>query len=781
MLFPCLATMVLASCINNAPVNHDKSTNYLPYNVLHPVGKVVTIKKIKDFSILIPEKATAQEKFSAAMLNDYLSKIFKIKIPIVREPGLIKGNFFSIGDTSRAATAGITHDPREQAYKLALSDGNLYILGGTRGPIYGVIALLEEDLGCRWYAVDDTPVVPVRSTDELTVVPRSYAPPFEVREPLYSDAFNTLWATFNRIQPISPYTIIPLEAGGGLANSNYFIHTYDRLVPADKYFASHPEYFPLRGGKRVPSKQTNGQLCYTSPGVVKVMVETLEAEIVKNPGSRIYSVSANDNVNTNCECPSCQKIIKADGIPGIQLYLANEVANKLAVKYPEIKITTLAYIGSQKPPKTIKPGPNTVIFYAPVYQRINSISMLLPIGEIKQIADELAEWHQISSNIYLWDYMDLICDTPKPFPNFDAQEGGWQFLINNGVTGVFLQGCYLGHGSLGELKSWLYAKKLWNPQWPQHAMIAEFVTSYYGPAAAEMVKYVSLQQQAWSHFYRNFKPGIGLKFSNPEIEQMYKLLNSAMVRCGDQSSYQVRIERELLTLLCLSLSDNPRPSTAADYSAKLKQAEELITKLKIENFGEGISVDYQLRVWRKKLKRGTGCNEFPQYSKKSITVKEPACPLAQYLPDADATLAHATRQAGGNVDWGVQWNYSDFLDLLEPGTIYIVRMLVKSEFKAIPKKPGALFIFNSYTINGATPGSSGSGFTGNFSACDNGLYHWIELGKLQVITPGAVGYLYCVPGELSEKDAVWYDYLEFIPENEFNEKERVGKLPLIKI
>ncbi len=755
--------------------------NVMGNDALRPVGNAVPLGNVKDFSILIPEKAATQEKFSAAMLADYLEKIFKVKLPVVQEPQPVNGKIFSVGNTVRARAAGITPDPREQAYKLAVADGNLYILGGTRGPIYGVIALLEEDLECRWYAADDVPVVPVRSKDELTVVPRNYAPTFEIREPLYSDAFNASWATFNRIQPMSFYSSMSLESGGELANAKYFVHTYAVLIPSEKYFDKHPEYFPLRGGKRCPSRPQDGQLCYSNPEVARVIAETLEEEIIKKPGTRIYSVSENDNNNDMCECSACRKIIETDGVSGAQLYLANAVAARLAVKYPDIKITTLAYVGSQKPPRNIKPGNNTVILYAPIRQRFNPIAMLAPIGDIKELKAELTAWHQIAPNIYLWDYVDLIEGAPKPFPNFDAQDGGWKFLADSGVNGVFMEGCFLGHGSLGELKSWLYAKKLWNPQWPQDELIKEFVASYYGPAAAEMAEYVSLQRQAWANYYHTRKPGAGLVFSDTEIKRMYNLLSAASKRCGEQSGFTIKIERELLTLLCLSLSANPVPDKAADYSDKLKQAKELIDKLNIKSFGEGTSVKDSLLKWSKKLKRATEGDGLPQFSENSIMIKKPVCRVetAKYLQDATATTGYATRQGGGNNEWGVQWQYDDFLDLLKSGITYIVRMRVKPEFKAIPQKPGTLFGFCSWTVGGQ-PGIHTIAV--NFSANDKGEYRWVEVGKLQVVTPNAVGCLYSIPGNnLTSDDAVWYDYLEFVPEDEFKDKALADKLPLIKI
>jgi hypothetical protein len=696
------------------------TTTTMAASALRPVGQTATIADAASLRILIPAKATPQEQFSAALLADYLGKMLKAELPVVQEPQPVTGRVISVGATAAAAAAGIAADPREQAYRLAVADGSLYILGGTRGPIYGVIALLEEDLGCRWYSATDKPVTPVLADGRLAVVPRAYSPPFEVRELLYECAFDNDWAVFNRLQPVSYFFKIPPEKGGGLANSGYFIHTYDQLIPADTYFAAHPEYFPLRDGKRYPSKQTDGQLCYTCPGVIETIAKQLEDEIAKNPGTRIYSVSANDNVYSDCECESCQKIItSADGLPGAQLYLANEVARRLAARYPEIKITTLAYVNSQAPTKVITPGPNTVMFYAPIRQRGNAIAMLQPIGSIPQIADELAGWHKIASHIYLWDYVDRV--GPTALPDFDAIDRGWPFLIANGVTGVFLEGQLQGRTSLAELKVWLYTKKMWNPNWSQSELITEFLNAYYGPAAGEMTEYYTLQRQRWSRWYEKRKPGERLMFPDSEKERMHELLTAALERCGGQADLGAKIERELLSWYSLMLASFPTPATASRYEERLKQAAALVAKLGIKYLGEGMTSEKGLQRWSDQLARVTEKKGLPQYSTNSITVKRPECPIAEYLQAADATQGVATRQAGANSGWGVQWGYDEFIDRLAPGKAYVVRIRAKPEFKSTPVQAGMLFGLGHYSFGIG----GGALYNGSFAAIDDGQYRWV--------------------------------------------------------
>ena len=69
-----IGTIYLTSCNDSVPIQDVKSTktptSVVKKNALSPIGDTVTLKNINDFSILIPQKATAQEKYSATMLSE---------------------------------------------------------------------------------------------------------------------------------------------------------------------------------------------------------------------------------------------------------------------------------------------------------------------------------------------------------------------------------------------------------------------------------------------------------------------------------------------------------------------------------------------------------------------------------------------------------------------------------------------------------------------------------------------------------------------------------------
>ena len=203
----------------------------LPFTVsgadaLKPAGEAVKLAPLSTYTILTPEKATDQEQAAANMLSDYLERAAGVKLKLVREPEKPEGNIIHVGETVFAKSLGAA--PERQSYCIAVKDGALVLRGG----IYGVLAFLEEDLGIRWYNAKDEPAVPRLNPDMISVVPRSYTPPFEIREPLYDDIIRQPeWCGFNRLQVLSFFVNVPESLGGGFSNSRYFVHTYDRLIP----------------------------------------------------------------------------------------------------------------------------------------------------------------------------------------------------------------------------------------------------------------------------------------------------------------------------------------------------------------------------------------------------------------------------------------------------------------------------------------------------------------------------------------------------------------------
>jgi hypothetical protein len=733
-------------------------------DALKPVGHAQKLAPTKEYTILLPNKASEQDIFASELLVKYLEKITNIKLPIKKEPFEGTGKIISIGETNFAKHNKIAQC-FGQTYSLSVVNKNLFI----KGSVYGVIAFLEEDLKVRWYRKDENPVIPVYSKGNLTVVPRTYTPVFEMREPIFDEAWkHTKWGTFNKIQPFSYYFNIPRKMGGGISNSKYFIHTYDEIIPAKKYFASNPDLFPMRNGKRFASKQFDGQLCYTNPKVAQIMAQELALVIEKQKGSRLYSVSQNDNNNSNCECVTCKKLIAKEGLSGATILLANRVAQKLATKYPDIKISTLAYNGTQKVPPSIKPSKNTVIFYAPIRQRAMALQYL-PWDDVEIITKELKDWKKVTQNIYVWDYVN----TPRivPFPNFDVVDKNFKLWAKSNVKGVLLESAEYWLNSLGALKAWVFTKKLWNPAWDINLLIEEFIENTYGKAAPEIKKYVALQRLAWKEFYQKKRPGDSVKFSTLQIAQMQKLLENAY-----QKTPNKKIAQELCCFYATTLTVCTK-NNIIQYEKNLNRVKELLKK---HNLTFNVREKYHKMVlddWHQQLNDVKNGTVFPLYSPNSLILKDRDLhSKVKFVPDKHAITGKAARQIK-KTDWCVQWNFKKFLAAAPNQSVYVARIRLKTDFKSsYPDNANACSL---HLWRAGIRGVQGRFI--KFNEIQQSGYQFVYAFKVYMYTPAISGYFYNCIGNLAEGDAICYDYIEFIPESDFKDKELLKKLPTITL
>ena len=74
----------------------------------------------------------------------------------------------------------------------------------------------------------------------------------------------------------------------------------------------------------------------------------------------------------------------------------------------------------------------------------------------------------------------------QPHPNWFTLDANLRFFAAHNVRGVFEQGAYQSHGSgMSELRAWVLAQLLWNPQRDGRSLVHEFLEGYYGSDAAK--------------------------------------------------------------------------------------------------------------------------------------------------------------------------------------------------------------------------------------------------------------------------------------------------------
>jgi len=444
------------------------------------------------FTIVVADDASPSTRYGAAELQRFLKQMIGVELPIRNDKGPVADHEIILGDSAhlRRLRVGIDFDKLgQEGYVIRTVGPHLVIAGGRlRGNLYGVYGLLEDHLGCRWF----TPTVsriPKRERLAIPVLNETKRPALEYREPFVMDCFDGDWCARNRVN--SSTARLEARHGGKVRfGKGMFVHTFNVLVPPDKHFDAHPEYFSLINGKRV---KDHTQLCCTNQEVVGICTDEMRKRMRADPGAFVFSLSQNDWANY-CECQKCQALAEREGSQmGPVLDLVNRVAKTLEKEFPGKAIETLAYQYTRRPPKTMRPRPNVII-------RLCSIEccFMHPLATCDQEANrtfvrDLEGWAKVANRLWVWDYVTSFADYLVPFPNLRVRDDNIRLLIRNNVTGIFEQDVYTTlNGELSALSGYLGAKLLWDASYDEDRAINEFLQGVYGKAAGPIRKYIDL-------------------------------------------------------------------------------------------------------------------------------------------------------------------------------------------------------------------------------------------------------------------------------------------------
>jgi hypothetical protein len=569
------------------------------HNALKPKGApaapLTLVKEGKAAcSILLPATATPVERNAAADLRHWIREITGAALPI----------------TDKADTENVIRlvtDPAfaPEQYRIAAGDHSLTLTGSPgRGVMDAVYALLEEDLGCRWYTKTDTRL-PHTPTLTVAPVPRMYAPQLKLRDPFYFVSFDPDWSLHNRTN--APDAKVPEGQGGHVDYGGLFVHTQHQLLSPDKYFKEHPEYYQMNpDGKRVPL-----QLCTTNPDVRRLVTEAVLDTLRKNPHTEVVSVSRLD-IQQVCHCPDCEKLRKEEGSEmANQLLLVNQVADAVAKEFPGVMVDTLAYLETLPVPKTMRPHKNVII------RLCNDVagawSHPFTPAEQTGTANYVAAWSKAHDKLSIWDYNVNFSHYLAPMPNIDVIAANIRYWARNKAWGVMTQGGYQGTAERDELKSWVIAKLLWDPSLDEKALTEDFITGHYGPAAAAIAEYDDLLVRAGKdHAKELASPPGGIRYpmdvpflSRAFLDRATTLHAHAKVAAGNDAEILRRVERSELPLLYVKLSRGPKFDT--DFARTLADFSNIAHRAGATHLAEVWpgNLDATIDAWKKQIPHPT--------------------------------------------------------------------------------------------------------------------------------------------------------------------------------
>jgi hypothetical protein len=443
-------------------------------------AQIEIVKNGKATSRIIVDRNNRIDLQAANLFNDFIKKISGTTLPIISKREKPRKGDILIGNLSTSKSDLQISVIEEDGFRITSNGEWLQITGGKgMGSVYGVISLLEDYFGVQYFAAQSF-TYPQKSNlilpENLT---RIENPSFRYRQTqAYSLEKDSLYKIWFRLKE-------PKEIFAG----NYWVHTFDGILPSRKYGGSHPEYFSFINGERRPGSAS--QWCLSNPEVFEIVSQKIDSIFKANPNQKMISVSQNDGNHTNCTCDQCKAIDEEEGSPSGSII---RFLNKLAKRFPDKEFSTLAYLYSMTPPKKVKPLPNVNIMLCDIdcYREVS----LTENASGKTFVKALEGWSKISDNIFVWDYGINFDNYVSPFPNFHILQANMQLFKKNNVNMHFSQIGGSKGGDFSELRSFVVAKLMWDVNCNVDSLIQSFLKGYYGDAAPFLYQYMKLQEGA---------------------------------------------------------------------------------------------------------------------------------------------------------------------------------------------------------------------------------------------------------------------------------------------
>ncbi|MBR4611548.1 MAG: DUF4838 domain-containing protein [Kiritimatiellae bacterium] len=437
------------------------------------------------FAIIVGDTPSPSRQYAAEELRDWTRCLTGVALPIAASrPAGMAGVFLDEPD----AVSGLG----DEGFRLHVAAGDLHIVGGRRGILYGVYELLEEYGGIGWYAswrtvVPDTGRLAVPGDLDDTQIPAfglrgrgwydlQHNPDFACRLRLNGRATYFRNGQFDERHGGTAWR----QSGGG--------HSLGRLLPASEYGKSHPGYFAEINGVR---QTRDVQPCLTNPDVLEIVTSNLFAVIRADPGANAYDVTQND-YDRYCTCARCRAVDEEEGShAGTLIRFVNAIADRVEREFPGKQVTTFAYRYTRHPPKKTRPRANVVVKLCPAECEYSAPICESRYAENVAFAKDLDGWAAISPPLYIFDYAVNFRAYLHPFPNAPVFFANLRSFRDAGARYYApLGNCEGLHADFGELKAWLLAKGMWNPDRDWRPLAAQFIRGYYGEAAAPFVQEV---------------------------------------------------------------------------------------------------------------------------------------------------------------------------------------------------------------------------------------------------------------------------------------------------
>ena len=355
-------------------------------------------------------------------------------------------------------------------FVVATRGNDLHIVGGSGvGTLYGAWFFLQNYCGLRIVMPGELGKVYPRA-DRIEIPRNLYvfndSPEFLLRIHSLNNGFDgSAWL-----------------ADFGASQRFDYHHNLWRIYDPEKFGENHPEFFPMRNGKRyIPraSVRSGWQPTLSEPATIRRASEYADEAFTEFPDKKSISLTMNDGGGWS-DIDTEKAKLQGRTLAEVYYDFVNAVAQEVKKKWPDKFVTILCYGEVSIHPPKVPLEDNVMLF-------IFSYS-----GNPGEVLDQ---WQGKVKHLgcYQWIYGHSYV-TPNHWPH--AIQDYVQLIRRHGGN-AFKTEFYAAYADSGA-KLWVLSNLLWNTQADVDALLMDYFEHMYGrEAAPAMARYFARWEQVY--------------------------------------------------------------------------------------------------------------------------------------------------------------------------------------------------------------------------------------------------------------------------------------------
>ena len=535
--------------------------------------------------------------WAARDLQHYLEKISGAKLPIIADdqpippgPRILVGRSQLTGPYDATIPSGLTRFRTDEGYAILTADNTLVLAGNDEGPYHGTeyaVAFFLHRLGVRWYMPGDFgEVIPPQPTIAVANLHEVSRPDFRMR------AWYTHWFA-DDLRPIGDRWKIHNGMGLDAVINSPGDWSGNLLPPPEE--KDNPEY------AKIFARDALGNVYPTFPNLsneesVQYSAAKIKAYFKKNPQANSFGVGAPDGWPRD-RSPATQKLSLnfpcmigrfndplAVSTTEEWMQWVHRVSAEVHKDYPDKFLITNGYANRNASPFGMKPDRTIWIMFAAIfsdtYHALNNPRSWMAVRQYNM----LKQWRSQYDHVYMYTYIyhNLVgCGAP-PIPLARRHLKEMPLLKELGIVGFRDEGRTV-RGESGIFPTYLRARMMWDADLDAHALMDEFFTTWYGPAAEPAFKFWDEMERAIeaSNFGHNEDHILSLIYTPELIKRLAAHLKKAetLARGDVWAEPRVRADRATFDYL-LAYKAMERAEAHADWVRAEKHARRMAEVIK---------------------------------------------------------------------------------------------------------------------------------------------------------------------------------------------------------